>query len=548
MKKILVILSAAAMAFAVCSCSSAEKMAKQAENVIVKCNPSPYALKGGLIPVDITVTYPKDYFNAKAILEVTPVIVYADGEAALDPIMYQGEKVKNNYKTVPTKGGVVKEALCFPYKDGMQNSYMELRGRCSTNNGNVWVDLPTKKVADGCYITETLAGSQGYYDYKDHNYQAIINLAPEGQVMYTINSSKVRKSELNSESVNDFQIALKEARSNSRKQIKNIEVVAYASPDGPEAKNNQLSADRSKTAKKAFDKVTKDRDLQDIETTVKSIGEDWEGFQQLVAQSDIEDKDLILRVLNMYNDPKVREKEIRNIASVFQEVAEDVLPQLRRARFIANVEFVNYTDAELQKILRENSDILDEPALLKAATLCYESEDKVAIYEEAIERFNSDRARYNLVCVALDENNNDKAAKLLEDCDDTDPDVINLEGVIAMRQGRWVTAKEKFQAAKTAAAQKNLGVCAILSGNYTEAVTACGDKGTDAALANLLNGNPAKAMTCLDGVESPTADYIRAICYKRLGESLESQVALKKACDADPKLAKRAETDIEFAK
>lgn len=548
MKKVSVILFGAAMAFALCNCASADKMAQQAENVMVKCNPSPYALKGGVIPVDVAVTYPKNYFNAKAILEVTPVIVYAGGETALDPIMYQGEKVKNNYRVVPAKGGVVKESLVFPYKEGMQKSYLEFRGRCSIDDGNVWVELPVKKVADGCNITETLAGSQGYYDYKDHNYQAVINLSSEGQVMYTINSSNVRNSELNGESVNDFQIALKEIRSNSRKQLKNIEVVAYASPDGPESKNNKLSADRSKTAKKAFDKVTKGRNLEDIETTVRSIGEDWEGFQQLVAQSDIEDKDLILRVLGMYNDPKVREREIRNIASVFQEVAEEVLPQLRRARFIANVEFINYNDGELRKALRENSDILDEPALLKAATLCSENADKVAIYEEAIERFNSERARYNLVCVALDANDNNKAASLVKDCDDTDPDVINLEGVIAMRQGHWKTAEEKFLTAKTASAQKNLGVCAILGGDYAKAVKVCGDKGTDAALAELLCGNPDKALNCLDGVESPTADYIRAICHKRLGEKLESQVALKNACEADPELAKRAETDMEFAK
>ena len=547
MKKITLIFTMAAALLSFASCKSAEQMAKDAENVIVKCNPSPLVVKGGKIDADLTVTYPKDYFNKKAVLEVTPVIVYAGGEEKGAPIMFQGEKVENNYRVVPAAGSTVNQHVSFPYVEGMAVCHLELRGRCTTNAGKKWVTLPTKKVADGANITETLASKSGVYSLKDHEYQPIIYFTPEGQVMYKMNSSEVRSSELRSQSVKDFQATVKEMAANERTQVKGIDVVAYASPDGKEDFNNKLSDNRSKSASKAFNQVKKGQSIDNVPTNVKSVGEDWEGFQEMVNKSNIQDKDLILRVLSMYNDPNVREREIRNMSSIYKDLADDVLPQLRRARFIANVEYTNYTDEELQTLMQENADVLDEPALLKAATLCKDSKDKKALYNKAVQKYNSKKAVYNLACVALDDNDMEAFKAQIAKCDKTDADVINLLGVAAMREGDMGAAETYFKASNTADAVKNLGTCELVKGNYAEAAAKCGDKGPNAALANLLSGNTDKALACVKDCTCPTGSYIRAIVYNRQGKVSQAKEELKKATDACSKLAERATTDIEFA-
>jgi len=535
----------AAALLAVVSCGSAEQMAKQAEQVYVSCNPTPLTVKGGKITADISVSYPAKYFNPKAIMEVTPVIVYTGNEESIEPLMYQGEKVKNNYKTVLSSGSTVKETLVFPYKEGMAKSYLELRAKC-TLDGKKWINLPTKKVADGCNITETLAPMKGYYALKDHNYQDIIMMTPEGQILYRINSSEVRSSELKGNSIIAFREALKDAAKNERMTIQNVEVVAYASPDGPEAKNEKLSDARSKSAEKAYDKVAKGA-VNGIATDVKSIGEDWDGFKDLVANSGMEDKDLILRVLGMYQDPQVREKEIKNMSSVYKDLANDVLPQLRRARFIANVQYQNYTEAELINLINEGSEVLDEAALLKAATLAPKYEDKVAIYNKAIDRFNSERAQFNLAVIALDQKDLDAAYANIKKCNQKDPDVLNLLGVLALREGNASKASVYLNASATDLAKKNLGLVALLNGDYQAATEACGKEGVDAAVANLLAGYPSVALMCVKDCDCARANYVRAICYARQGKSDEATAALNKATSADSDLKARAKTDIEFA-
>lgn len=545
MKKIFYILAAAVLAVSVSSCASAEKMAKMADQVKVTCNPEVLVVKGGVIPVDLTVTYPEKFFAPKAILEVTPVIVYEGGEEALEPIRFQGEKVKNNYRVIARDGGVVNQGLVFPYKKGMAKSSLELRGRCTVDDGLKWVALPTKKVADGCNITETLAG-HGYYGVKEDGYQEIITFNPEGQVMYQINSSLVRSKELKNDSVAEFLKALEEVKGNERETLKGIDIVAYASPEGGEDLNTRLSNDRSKSADKAFKKITKKAEIDENTKSVKSVGEDWEGFQELVTNSNIEDKDLILRVLNMYSDSNVREKEIRNMSSVFQDLAKEVLPQLRRARFIANVEYRNYSDEELQELIKTDIDVLDEPALLKAASLCKDKADKKTIYKKAVEKYKSEKGNFALACVAVDECNVEEAERYLALCNANDADVLNLKGVCAMRNGQLEKAETLFAKSNTADAQKNLGVCAILRGNYAEAANKCGNKGVDAALAQLLAGNNAKAVE-IAKCKCPKAQYVKAIALARQGKNTEAKEALKKATEGCKCLAERAATDVEFA-
>lgn len=545
MKKFTLILSAAAMMLSLASCRTAEQMAKEANKVAITCNPSPIVVKGGQIDADLDITYPKNYFAPRAILEVTPVIVYEGGEEVAAPVMFQGEKVANNYIEVKKAGSSMTQHVTFPYVEGMAVARLELRGRVTTN-GRKWVNIPSRKLADGTNITETLACTKGVYSLKDHGYQPVITYTPEGQIMYLKNSAEVRTKELKGESVKEFQAALNEYAANERTEVKGVDIVAYASPDGGEKLNAKLSDNRSKTATKAYNKVKKGQGFADAATSVKSVGQDWEGFQEMVTSSNIQDKDLILRVLSMYNDPNVREQEIKNMASVYQDLASDVLPQLRRARFIATVEYTNYSDAELQNLIKENLDVLDEPALLKAATLVKTSAEKKALYNKAVEKFNSAKACFNLAVVALDDQDNAAAKAQLAKCDQKDADVLNALGVIALREGDKATAEKCFAASKTAEAQQNLGTVAILKGEYAKAASLLGNKGCNAALANLLNGKLDAALSCAQ-CSCPCSSYIRAIVYNRQGKVSQAKEELAKATSACEKLAARAKTDIEFA-
>ena len=541
MKNIVKIMSAAVLGFAAIACSSPEKMAEMAENVTVKCEPAVLEVVGGEINATVTVTYPEDYFHPQAILEVTPVIVYEGGEAKMEPFMFQGEKVKENYEVVPSAGSTVTKKVNFTFAPGMEKCYLELRGVVMHKDKKV--DLPSKKAADGANCTYMLVCKKGKVDLKADNYQEIIKETAEGQILYQINSSNVRNSQLKSQSIKDFQAAIKEIKANERKTIVSTDVVAYASPDGKEDQNNKLSDNRSKSAEKAFSKVTKKEPI-DAAVNVKSIGEDWEGFQELVAASDLEDKNLIIRVLSMYSDPAVREKEIKNMSAVYTSLAKNVLPELRRARFIANVEFTNYTNEELLKLIEENIDVLDETAILRAATLVKENDQKVALYKKAVEKFNSVNGQYNLGVTYINMDKLADAKKALENCE-KDADWNNAMGVIALRENNLDAAAEYFDASGNATAIQNAAIINILDGEYKAAAKNLeGVKSFNAALVQVLLGNYAPVAEC--NCECPSFAYLRAVVAARQGnaEGVKKNLEVAKKCE---KLAARAEKDIEFA-
>jgi hypothetical protein len=380
-------------------------------------------------------------------------------------------------------------------------------------------------------------------DYKADNYQDVIIQKAEGQILYNINSAEVRGNQLSSKSIKDFQAALDAIKANDRMSIVSTDVVAYASPDGEEDKNATLSDNRTKSAEKAFGTVTK-KHAVDAPVNVKSIAEDWEGFQELVAQSDMEDKDLIIRVLSMYSDPAVREKEIRNLSAVYQTLAKEVLPELRRARFIANVEFTNYTSEELLDLIESNIDILDEEALLRAATLVKENDDKLAIYRKAVDKFGSSRAQYNIAVTYINMNELGRAKNALSKIAE-DGDVYNALGVIALREGDINAAAEYFAYANNEAGVENAAIIDILDGEYEAAAQKlAGKKGYNAALSQLLIGNnaPASALEC----NCPKTAYLRAVAAARQGKASAVKAELEKA-SKDDKLAQRAAKDVEFA-
>ena len=540
MRQTIKLLAVALITLAAASCSSPTKMTEMAEAVTVQCEPAVLEVVGGKIDAEVTVTYPKDYFHPKAILEVTPVIVYEGGESKMEPYIFQGERVKDNYQTVSSKGATVRKKVSFDYAPGMEKSYLELRGTVKYKTAST--NLPSKKVADGANTTYMLVSRKGTISYKSDEYKEVIKQTAEGQILYNINSAEVRNSQLRSKSIKDFQAAIDAIKANDRMNIVITDVVAYASPDGEEDKNAKLSDNRSKTAEKAFDEVTKKHGV-DAPVNVKSIAEDWEGFQELVAESDIEDKELIIRVLSMYSDPSVREQEIRNMSAIYSDLAKEVLPELRRARFIANVEYTNFTSDELLDLVVDNIDMLDEEALLRVATLVDDNNKKLDIYKKAVEKYDSPRAQYNIAVTYINMNELGKAKKVLAECEE-DGDVYNAYGVIAMREEDYNAAAEYFAYANCEAGVENAAIIDIIDGEYEAAAQKLeGKKTFNAALTQLLLGNvkPAAELEC----ENPEAAYLRAVAAARQGDSFVAKANLNDA-KKDARLAARAAKDIEF--
>lgn len=532
----------AVSAFAMISCDSPSKMAELADQITFKCNPEVLEVVAGAIEADITVNFPAEFFHPKAIMEVTPVLVYQGGEVAYHPFIYQGEKITDNYRLVSEDGAQIREKVAFKYVPGMEKSHLELRGKVLYKD-KVYNVAEAFKIADGANTTYMLVNTDGVAKFAKDNYQEVITENEEAQIHFLVNSAQVRNSELKSQDLKDYKETLAALEGDARRTIVGTDVVSYASPEGSEKFNNKLSDKRGENASKALSKFMKGVDAGEI--SVKSIGEDWEGFQDMVAKSDLEDKDLIIRVLSMYSDPNVREREIRNMSNVYKTLADDVLPQLRRSRFITSVEYTNYTPEELAKIVEENIDILDEEAILRAAALTKDNKDKIDLYSEAIKKFNSDRAKYNSAVVYLEEGKVEKAADVLAKVENQDADYNNVKGIVAMRQGNLEEAAKYLKAANTPEAKANLAAIDILNGDYYEAATKLAGTGDEnEALAYILTDQLGKASDALK-CKCPHSSYLKAIVAARKGDVDRAKAELE---NAGAEYAKRAETDIEFAK
>ena len=535
----------AVFAFSLASCNQAQKMIDGAEQINIQCDPEVLEVVAGNIDATVSVTFPPEYFLPKATLEVTPVLLYVGGEAVGKPFVYQGEKVTDNYKTVTKNGATITEKVHFDYVPGMEKS--ELVGRAKVYyKGNEYEYPADIKIADGANTTYMMVSTEGSYHYLPDGYQEVIPETAEAQIMYLVNSADVRNSELKSAGIKNFQDALKALDADERRAVKGTDIVAYASPEGPEALNNKLSANREKSANKAFDKITKK--LNAGEVTTKSIGEDWEGFQELVNNSNMEDKELILRVLSMYSDPNVREREIKNMSNVYSSLKTNILPQLRRARFITNVEYTNYTAEELADLVDNNIDVLDEPALLRAAANAKDIDSKIAIYKQAVKKYGTDKAKYNLGVAYLDKGDNkaakdafDKMEKKEGNCYD------NVMGVLAMRDGKLDEAAKWFAKVTCKHGKINQGTLDILNGKYNDAATKLAGSGThNETIAYILTNQLDKASATIKG-NCPYCNYKKAIIAARKGD-VNAYNAAMEIVNKNEKLADRATKDVEFLK
>ncbi|MBR3514632.1 MAG: hypothetical protein IKO12_09505 [Bacteroidaceae bacterium] len=552
MKKILCLSLTAVSALALTSCSKLGPLS--ADNFTV--NPTPLEAVAGEVPATINATFPQKYMKKKASITVTPVLKYAGGETTSQPATFQGEKVEGNGTTVQYKaGGNYTMKANFPYTEDMQQSDLYLRFTAKV--GKKYVAVPAVKVGYGVLATsDLLRGTVASANpaLAADAYQRVIKQKQEAQIKYLVNQANVRASELRTNSVQDFVKILKEINDNEEtRKLNNIEVSAYASPEGSYDFNERLAEKRQNSgAEYVAQQLKKNKMKADVDT--KFTAEDWEGFQQLVSESNIQDKDVILRVLSMYKDPAEREQQIRNMSVVYDELAKGILPELRRARLIANYDVIGRSDEQIQQQFQADAKQLSVEEVLYGANLQQDNAAKKAWYEKAAELFANDaRAYNNLANLAFQSGDLASAQNYLakaKSLNANSAEVATNEALIALAQGK-VAEAEALLSKGTGANSYNevMGNLNIAKGNYAAAAANLAGVNTNsAALAQILNKDYAAAAKTLAAIKKADAytSYLKAILAARTGDAAAKAAALQAVAAQSPVLAARAAKDLEF--
>ena len=559
MKKIrsyfILILAAAFLA----SCSGLNKMKKEAGDIKYEVTPKVLEAHGGLVNVTIKGTFPEKYFNKKATLSVTPVLTYTGGETAFDKVqVLQGEKVTANNKVITYTGGDFTYTSAIPYKDAMKMSELVLRTTASIKDKSL--DFDPLKLADGVIATSTLVEKHARSIYMKDNYVRITPETKMADVNYVINQANIRSSELKGEDVKLLKEYIATVSTDPNKQMKGALVSSYASPDGKFDENEKLSVKRGTSAdkliKKEFDKIesAKTEGFFNSLTTA----EDWDGFKTEVENSTIQDKDLILRVLSMYSDPEVREKEIKNMSSAFEALKTDVLPKLRRSKMMVNVDNIGRSDEQILAQAKSDPKVLSLEEILHAGTLATDTNDKLAFFKAAAENDpKSIRAHNNIGCALLSLGKADEALAALDKAKaiENNDVVKNNTGFAYLIKGDIAKAEELFNSmtAATTESKWGLGVIAITKGEYDKAVNFFGTEPCfNLALAQVLKGDVNKAKATLDSMtemcKCGKPSYLKGIVGARLDDKTYMLNGLKEAIGFKPEWKAYAKTDLEFAK
>ncbi|OJU55028.1 MAG: hypothetical protein BGN96_12685 [Bacteroidales bacterium 45-6] len=514
--------------------------------------PAPLELVGTQVPVTVNGKFPEKWFNKNAVVAVTPVLKYEGQELAGTPYTYQGEKVAGNGIVIPNVSGApVALKSSFGYVPAMQKSELFLRFDATLKGKKVV--LPDVKVTDGVNATAYLASaSQSTPSVAPDAFQRIIKEKHDADIHFVIQQANLRKSEINSSDVAAWKKLVNEAFNNDKRTV-NVEISAYASPDGGQKLNEGLAEKREKNTTDFLKKDFKKSDI-DPEVNANYTAQDWDGFKQLLEASNIQDKDLVLRVLSMYPDPETREREIKNISAVFKDLAETILPQLRRSRLTANVEVIGKSDEEMKALWGSDKSALSLEELLYFATLS--SSDKNAVYSYTTEKFPSDyRAWNNLGNLYLQQGNLDKASQYYSKAASLSPSAAatnaNL-GLLAINSGDFSKAQQYLgNAAGATNLSETLGLLYLKQGDYSKAASAFGDaKTNNAAVAQILAKNYSKAQQILDGIatKNATSSYLAAIVAARTNNAAGVVSNLKSAIQKDSSLRGKALSDLEFVK
>lgn len=551
-------------------CAGLKKMKKNADQINFQVTPEILETHGGKVDVAIDGQFPAKYFNKKVTLVATPVLKYEKGETAYQPVTVQGEKVGDNNKVISyTNGGNFTYKDAVAYNEGMRLSDLEIR--MTASKGAKSLDFDPIKVADGVLATPTLVinfpkpilgvvrekNTTGIYDPYIDEFQRIVPDHFTADIHYLINSAEIRKTELSAEDIQKLKQYTKDAFEAERKELKGIEVSAYASPDGALDLNTRLSEKRGGSSSGYMEKELK-KEAVEAQLNTKFTPEDWEGFKEMMEESNIQDKELILRVLSMYSDPEVREREIKNLSQAFTVVAEDILPKLRRAKITTSVELIGKTDEEIAALAESDPASLNPAELLYAAKLTDDMNKKLKIYNSFQKVYPDDWRGYNNAGMVLSQQGKFGDAKPLfekaESLNNTEPIIKNNLGVVALAEGNTDEAETLFGAASGAGEEVNynLGIVAIKKGQYDKAVQLLGNSDSpNAGLAKILVGDNNGALKSLENCTWDGCymkEYFKAIVGARTAKENLMFESLEKAVRMKPELKSKIATDLEFAK
>ncbi|MDD3556615.1 MAG: tetratricopeptide repeat protein [Proteiniphilum sp.] len=539
------------VAFFGTSCSSKLKPLNQ-NNFNV--TPSPMETVGNQVPVTINGTFPEKWFHKNGIVTITPILKYGDQELAGTPYSFQGENISGNRTTISnSRGGNFTMSSSFPYQPEMISSELFLRFNGRIKNKQSL--LPDLKVADGVIATSALADVRSTTpSVAPDGFQRIIKEAQEASIMFVIQQANLRQSELGKRDLADWKQRVEEAFNDPRQNI-NLEVSAYASPDGGLTLNEKLAAQREKNTSGYLEEELKKRNI-DTDVYARYTAEDWEGFRQLVSASDLQDKELILRVLEMYPDSETREREIKNISYVFEDLATTILPQLRRSRIVANIEIVGKSDEEIMTAWNNTPKELSVEELLYASSLTDDEKVKERIYQYVTANFSNDyRGWNNIGTMFYKQGDYAKAAQAFNRAAQVNPSAaeVNMnKALLALMENKHDEANELLgRSAGASGLDEAMGVYSLLQGNYNQAADAYGNTvSNNAGLAHLLVRDYNKAKQTLEAVEQPdaTTAYLLAIIASRTNNFNEVVSNLRSAIGRDRTIAKKALKDLEFAK
>ncbi len=541
------------------SCRGLNWMQRNADEVRYEVTPEVLEAHGGEVEANIKGTYPERYFHRNVTLELTPVINYEEGEKELSTLTLQGENVQDNYQVIDRDGDSFDYNDVVDFDEEMRVSDLELR---ITGRQSRWLlsdrtaEFDPKKLADGVIATSTLVVEKPKPVLALDQFRRIIDHTKESEIYYVINRWNVRQSELESDRVISFGQFLDEAAEDERINLDRAGIRAYASPDGPIDFNEDLSERRKETSNKVMSDKMEEANFEITENfyETRALGEDWEGFKEMVEESDIEDRELILRVLSMYSDPEVREEEIRNMAAVFEELAETILPKLRRAIMTVEYEEVGYSDDELMELFASDPGTLNLEELLYTATLYDDLNRQLEVYETAASNFpESQRAHNNVGYVQVKLENVQAAKRAFESAQNIEDDDIvrNNLGAVALLEGNIDEAEEYFRsvASPTSETNYNLGIISIIKGQYDDAEDYFGNaREVNTALAKLLNNKNDDALRILNQIDEPCAmtHYLKAIVGARTDDSDMLFDNLRTAVEMKGDLKELARTDMEF--
>ena len=551
-KKNFLFLSAASLLL-MTSCSELGPLS--ADNFTVV--PNPLETQAGQVPATINGTFPEKYMKKKAVVTVTPELRYADGQVAKgQSATFQGEKVMGNDQTISYKvGGRYTMKTAFDYVPEMQKSEMYLT--FDARIGKKQQKVPAVKVANGVIATselyrKTLASESGCI--APDTFQRVNEKKQEANIKFLINQANIRKSVLKNNSVKEFVEMLKKINADREGfNVQNVEIQAYASPEGGVKFNDKLAGNRKNQSEK-YVKNTLKQTKVNADIDAHYTAQDWDGFQKLVAASNLQDKEVILRVLSMYEDPQEREQQIRNMSAGFRELADGILPELRRSRLIINYETIGRSDEQIKAQYSEDASKLSADELLYSATLDEPVAKQEEIYKKTAETYPNDyRAYNNLAALALAKGDTAKAREYAQKAASlgaNTPEAQANLGLLSLIDGKVQDAERAIaKSSGSESVNQAIGTLAIAKGDYAQAEKAFAKVNSNtAALAQLLNKNYDAAAKTLDRVENPNAmtDYLHAVVAARRGNKFAASSYLKEALQKDPSLKQYAENDLEL--